>query len=1129
MPDSKRPPPTPASSPPATPPPTRHRPGQSPSAPDPALSAQQPPASTVPPPPILANATVVLSSDKLEDLPCFDRASIGAASSVNANRVWLPDQEVYLGVLPLAEATAQLAPLATTIPPLLNAETLARGEFIEHGTEWDDVSPEFRSHLGKRVLAECVVRLAHSAGLLKKGELCVILPTAGELEAFEPGSGGTSGGAQEEEEEDRQAPYQGQGFDAMRRRLSSMTLDQPEAVAGRTGGVDGGAAQAVAVPARNSEHEDIVTLPTQPSNGEAQLGMASTDRKALIALFEATRGAKWRISDNWGTSEALGTWYGVDVDAGGRVNKLSLYNNNLEGPLPPQLGDLGALQHLALDANWLSGHIPDALGGLSNLKVLSLHNNGLEGPIPKRLGALTKLEKLLLFNNKLSGSIPDELGNLSELLLLHLGVNHLGGVIPKKLGALSHLQMLHLGNNQLDGPIPEALGALGELKELGLSNNKLSESIPKQLGDMAKLERVWINTNKLSGSLPPQLAAPRALRLLHLQENQLTDIPRETAELFNAKPWFTDIKLGVNRWKNPQWQVIQGGWNQVISFYEGLAQSGGVVAVPSLKVVLVGAVHAGKTTLTRGLLDEKLLEVPPPRTRGVDVHVSPWTPKFDPPVEVVIWDFAGHDDYYSTHQLFLTSGALHLLVVDLHKFACDPSSTGDTVYVWLDSLLCRVPGSVVLVVATHADAFGDDHEGSAAALNELEAAIEEHLEEKRKEWQTAQRQAERAKQTSQDRFAPPASDSSTGYPTGHAAASPPKLQLCGFISASGRSLGDLSVLGRKIWQIASDVSLFPDIKKLPKSWRRVWAVMDALREGADPEKAVRLDGPLAPVQGRDKHDFVTREAALEAWWRADGESVAELKAKDPDSQTLNQDSSRLFQAALKQRQMGGLVLEACGLVHLNVAWINELLRELLDHRLADPKQASYANWWVGKLKTHCHDRGVKFNRLIGIHRRFVITGILTKEYLRFLWRDVKAVRDEEVFGRLVNTMALHDAMFPCEKNGGHEGEGEFVVPARLPASVACASLAELEKAVSQGTRMQFVIAIHAGYVPPGIIPQFLGELKRRDGGVSGNFVFHVSWNRGVGFMTAGQEILVRLGETCSPSQRFVEVNIAGDT
>lgn len=34
------------------------------------------------------------------------------------------------------------------------------------------------------------------------------------------------------------------------------------------------------------------------------------------------------------------------------------------------------------------------------------------------------------------------------------------------------------------------------------------------------------------------------------------------------------------------------------------------------------------------------------------------------------------------------------------------------------------------------------------------------------------------------------------------------------------------------------------------------------------------------------------------------------------------------------------MLAACGLIHLNPSWINRLLRELLDHRLADPKEAS---------------------------------------------------------------------------------------------------------------------------------------------------------------------------------------------
>lgn len=34
------------------------------------------------------------------------------------------------------------------------------------------------------------------------------------------------------------------------------------------------------------------------------------------------------------------------------------------------------------------------------------------------------------------------------------------------------------------------------------------------------------------------------------------------------------------------------------------------------------------------------------------------------------------------------------------------------------------------------------------------------------------------------------------------------------------------------------------------------------------------------------------------------------------------------------------MLAACGLIHLNPSWINGLLRELLDHRLADPQEVS---------------------------------------------------------------------------------------------------------------------------------------------------------------------------------------------
>lgn len=122
-----------------------------------------------------------------------------------------------------------------------------------------------------------------------------------------------------------------------------------------------------------------------------------------------------------------------------------------------------------------------------------------------------------------------------------------------------------------------------------------------------------------------------------------------TAEAFKAMPRLRTTTNG-NPWKTPSSAVIRGGWDQVLSFYEGLSQSGGE-AVPSLKVVLVGATCAGKTTLARGLLDGELARPLPPRTRGVDVHIQQWMPDLTPRLEVAIWDFAGHDDYYSTHQV----------------------------------------------------------------------------------------------------------------------------------------------------------------------------------------------------------------------------------------------------------------------------------------------------------------------------------------------------------------------------------------------------------------------------------------------------------------------------------------------
>ncbi|CAN0252849.1 unnamed protein product, partial [Pylaiella littoralis] len=74
--------------------------------------------------------------------------------------------------------------------------------------------------------------------------------------------------------------------------------------------------------------------------------MASTDRDVLLVLHQSTIGASWDDKVNWGTGTPVSQWHGVKVNDQGRVVKLDLFNNNLRGTIPEELGKLTALKEL---------------------------------------------------------------------------------------------------------------------------------------------------------------------------------------------------------------------------------------------------------------------------------------------------------------------------------------------------------------------------------------------------------------------------------------------------------------------------------------------------------------------------------------------------------------------------------------------------------------------------------------------------------------------------------------------------------------------------------------------------------------------------------------------------------------
>ena len=86
----------------------------------------------------------------------------------------------------------------------------------------------------------------------------------------------------------------------------------------------------------------------------------------------------------------------MTTDGGGRVTGLSLNENDLQGTIPVELGQLTNLDSLNLSRNQLTGNVPRELGQLTSLTTLNLAFNGaLSGTLPAALTGLT-LETLTL-------------------------------------------------------------------------------------------------------------------------------------------------------------------------------------------------------------------------------------------------------------------------------------------------------------------------------------------------------------------------------------------------------------------------------------------------------------------------------------------------------------------------------------------------------------------------------------------------------------------------------------------------------------------------------------------------------------------------------------------------------------
>jgi Leucine-rich repeat (LRR) protein len=193
------------------------------------------------------------------------------------------------------------------------------------------------------------------------------------------------------------------------------------------------------------------------------------------------------------------------------LKRLEIQRNNLTGAIP-DLGSLRMLFFFDASDNELSGEVPITLP--TSLVEISVRNNNLEGKLPNNVGNLRFLQVMDLSQNRLSGAVASALFDHPSLQQLTLSHNNFTSLeVPGNKGVSSRLVALDLSYNVLGGLLPAFMGSMPELTAVSLEHNKFTGTIPSQYALKAAVpgagtssfKRLLLAGNYLVGPIPDAL------------------------------------------------------------------------------------------------------------------------------------------------------------------------------------------------------------------------------------------------------------------------------------------------------------------------------------------------------------------------------------------------------------------------------------------------------------------------------------------------------------------------------------------------------------------------------------------------------------------------------------------------